>query len=902
MTQRSPRRFARFALLGGSLLLVVLVVSLLFARGWLRHSAEAALPQIDGSLHVAGLSAPVTVERDAHGVPHLRAANIDDLILAQGYVTAQDRLFQMDLLRRHAAGELAEVLGPALLEHDRMQRTLQIRAAADNALSHLPARQLHLMERYAAGVNASMTEQLADHAAHLPLNFKLLGSRPAPWTARDCLLVSLVLYEDLTNAYPEKLARELVSRKLSEGRPPDEAAALLHDLYPVGSWRDHPPTDPVKDLTVDGPPMEQIPLDESQSSLHAPAPASALPRPVAMLATATQLRDLNAQIAPYLHPAAACADCRPGSNNWAVSGAHTASGKPMLSNDMHLAMSVPGVWYEADLEAPGEAGGEPFHVAGVTIPGLPLVVVGHNQHIAWGFTNLGGDVQDVYIETLRGDPGHEEFRATDGSWQPLVHLPERIHVKGRVDTVLDVRATRHGGTLSPLLGPALTDDKRPLALRWTLYDASILKVPFFEVDSAHDWPSFLAAFSTFGGPSQNVVYADDAGHIGYHAIGAIPLRGAAGLTTVAAAPADDAAADAPVALNTSMSGPLPSVPVVPSAATEWSGYIPFDRLPQIFDPPGGVVATANARVTPNDYPFPITLSWASPYRNERIWHLLAHRNDLKSTDMLAIQTDISSAFDQALAQRLAYALDHSSALAGGHYKGKETTTLRQAANLLRVFNGRMATDSAAASIVSTVHHALWGELLAARLHVTAKGLDAQAAAVNSLYQWGERDYALEEILLHQPQRWLPAGYGNWNDFLTDATARALAEAHAPGDLAKWQYGSIHTLEVSDAVLGRSPAVRTLLGMRTGTGEQPLSGDSDTVKQVGHAFGPSERLTVDLADPDHTTLNLTMGQSGDPASPFYLDQFPAWMTGRTFAFAFSDAAAKAAAVHTLTLNP
>ena len=905
-TPHTPRPLLTRTRLARGVAFLFLALALLAGAGWLiagyriRSQARASLPQLDGTLRVPGLAASVTVARDARGVPTIHAQTIDDLVFAQAFVTAADRLFQMDMLRRHAAGELAAVYGPALLPHDKLQRTLQIRAAADRAIAILPPQQLHLLEVYSRGVNAAIAQQ----STHLPVEFHLLGYEPAPWTPRDSLLVALAMFQDLTDTYPGKLARETMEQRLSP--------ELIADLYPVGSWRDHPPANPIPDLTIQGPAIEQVPLDESQSRLHLPISPRPLPAEPWALSPA-----------PYPEPS-----FTPGSNNWALSGAHTASGKPLLSNDMHLTHTLPGIWYETALQA--DEGN--LQVAGVTIPGLPLIVVGHNGHIAWGFTNLGADVQDVYIETLRGSGNTREFQAADGSWQPVVHLTEHIQVRHALNTTLDILATRHGGTVTPILTPLLPGETRPLALRWTLYDPAILQLPSLDIAQAHDWPSFLAAFAQFGGPAQNVVYADDAGHIGYHAAGRIPLRGPAEqLASSAAAglPADIASPVDPTSATTSptiqkddanplagtglqnpathtqpqLSGPLSPVPLVPSPAHEWSGYIPFDQLPQVFDPPSGIVATANARVTPDDYPYPITLNWAAPYRVERIVHALAHRTGLKPEDMLGLQNDVYSDFDHVLAERLAYSLDRGTALTGQAYTAGQQRSLRQAADLLRTWNGRMNLDSPAAAIVYAVHAELWPMLLEPHTAPPpGKGGVFSAALLNSLYTWGERDYALEQILAHNPPRWLPPAYPTWDDFLTAAVNRALVDAKAPADLATWKYGTAfstggeaHTVDIEHPLFAQSALLRRLLGAPTGTGPQPQSGDATTVKQVGHTFGPSERFTADLADLQHSTLNIVAGQSGNPLSPWFLDQFPAWLRGTTYP-------QHAPATHTLTLTP
>ena len=903
------------------ILAVLLLAAYLIAGPWLRSATRAALPQLDGSLVVPGLTAPVTVARDAQGVPYIRAASADDLIRAQGFITAQDRLFQMDTLRRHAAGELAAILGSSLLQHDRLQRTLQLRAAADRALAQLPDEQRHMLELYADGVNAQIHLQIAQQSAHLPPEFRILHYTPAPWTPRDSMLVYLAMFEDLTNQWAAKLQRESLSARL----PPE----LVPDLYPVGSWRDHPPNLPVTDLTLPGPPILQVPLDESQAALKLPA-----------LAPTTEAAQLIATLArTYATPPdPACADCRPGSNNWVVSGAHTASGKPLLANDMHLNLAVPGIWYEADLAVTGSA--NDLHIAGVTLPGLPLIVVGHNQHIAWGFTSLGADVQDVYIEQTRGSGSSAEFQATDGTWQPILHLSEHIVIRGAPDATLDVTATRHGDAITPVLTPLLKDRSRTLALRWTIYDPAVLQLPLMAIAEAHDWPSFNAAFAQFGGPSMNVVYADDAGHIGYHAVGRIPLRGparnpalAAPLPDDLATPADlppenatagirqtpDPLANSPIAATAPApavmaSGPLSPVPLVPSPASEWSGYIPYDKLPAVFDPPDGLLATANSRIVPDDYPFPVALNWGAPYRNDRLWHMLAHRRGLTPVDMLALQSDIYSDFDHVLAQRLAYAVDHSKLIHNSSASDKRQVLA--AADLLRNFSGQMSTDSPAAAIVSATHNVLWRVLLEPRLDSKAPApapnarqsgsIDptqkSRANEIAELYTWGERDYALEQILGHEPPRWLPPHFASWDDLLASALDLGLRDAHAPRDLSHWRYGEIHTIELEHPVFSQSRLLQHLLRLPTGTGTHPQSGDGTTVKQTGIAFGPSERMTVDLADLDRSTLNLPLGQSGNPASPWYLDQFPAWLHGGTFPLPFTEAAVRQATTHTLTLTP
>ena len=555
-TSSRRRRALRVAASLGVVLLLLVVCAFTAGRLWLRHALRDSLPQTEGTLHVAGLQTAVQVTRDAHGVPHIIASNIDDLVFAQGYVTAQDRLWQMDMLRRHGGGELAEVLGSSQVPHDRTQRYLQLRESAERDANLLPQEQRHSLERYAAGVNAEMAAAIA--AGHLPAEFRVLGYTPRPWNVADSLVIGLVMAEDLSTSYPDKLNREAVAARLD--------GELVADLYPATTWRDRPPAEGKPDLTAPRE-MLDIPLDESQASLRSRQHAADLAR----------AREVLAQSVPGLR----CASCGSGSNNWVVSGAHSASGKPLVANDMHLSLTAPGIWYTADLQS-GD-----FHVSGVTLPGTPFVIVGHNAHVAWGFTNSYADVQDLYVEQVEGDT----FLGGDGQRHPLHHQHERIRVKRGADVDFDVLETEHGGALTPILSPLYPHETRALALRWTVFDPGATSFPFFRVNAASSGSELVQALRDFAVPSQNLVYADDAGHIGYHLLGRVPLRGDAH--------------------GRSGISPVP----VRSGSYEWAGYIGYDDLPAVTDPAGGILATANARITPDAYPYQVSLDWALPYRN-----------------------------------------------------------------------------------------------------------------------------------------------------------------------------------------------------------------------------------------------------------------------------------------------
>jgi penicillin amidase len=787
-------------------LLVLLIASAAF---WIYWTEKRELPQVDGAITLNGLSAPVTVIRDKLGVPHIRAQSFDDLFFAQGFVTAQDRLWQMDASRRLAAGELAELLGPSMLKHDRQQRYLQMRAACERGMAALNPQERHLLEAYAQGVNAFI-ERNRDR---LPLEFKLLHYTPARWRVLDSLLIGANMHQMLNTQYDVELKREKLIRHLN----PQE----ISDLYPQSSWRDLPPAEQADPSAAAEPlPSQQKPDSNDQEEDQLPKSRT------------------SSLFSPFEAPR--CEMCVPGSNNWVVSGEHTASGKPLLSNDMHLGHSIPDIWYEAHLT---KGDGQEYDVAGVTLPGLPFVIVGHNRRIAWGFTNLGPDVQDLFVEQFNS-AGQV---ATPNGWQEPRRAHEIIHVKGKPDDAFDVLVTRHG----PVITPTLKNESRQLALQWTLYDPSVLGIPFMEVDSARNWQEFRAAFSKFGGPSQNVVYADVDGHIGYQATGKIPIR-------------------------VSGDGLLPQSGA--DAAHDWTGYVPFDQLPSVYDPPSGILATANGRITPDGYPHLLANDWGSAYRTARIFHLLNEGRQLKPADMLAIQTDVTSEMERFFSDRFVYAVDHA----------KNTSPrVRQAAEIMRGWDGRMEKDSAAAAVANSSRRHLMKLLLIPKL-----GDDF------TNYDWWFSTAALENIVTHRPPRWLPQGYKSYDDVLVAAVQRAVDSEAAPRDLRNWRWGMQFPVEVQHPVLGSIP----ILSHFSGTGSHLQSGSGSTVKQIGVDLGPSERLTVDFSNLDQSTLNIVIGESGHLLSPHYKDQFKAWYEGSTFALPFSEAAVNAAAEHKLALQP
>jgi penicillin amidase len=821
-----------------SWILGLIVAILAGAVGYAYLLARSALPQLDGTAQVTGLSGPVTVTRDAHGVPTIEARTLEDLFFAQGYVTAQDRLWQMDVMRRFGAGELSEILGEDTLRIDREQRILGLRAAAKKSLEITNPRDRGYFEAYARGVNA----YIGTHSGRLPIEFRILRYAPKPWQPEDSVVIANQMVKDLNYHYfYDALDREKILAKLGP--------ELTADLYVNRSWHDRPPTVMREDLNEPSNTNSNNSgdSDDDDDSDDDSGPDNSV----------TQRRGLAIEIT-------APEEALPvdGSNDWVVSGAHTTTGKPLLSNDMHLGHQMPNLWYEAHLQAGA------FNVAGVTLPGMPYVIVGHNQRIAWGFTNVGPTVTDVYIENFNQQGAYQ----TPSGWVQPEHRAEVIHIKSKPDVTIDVKITRHG----PVITDLVPGETRPLALRWTLYDG--LRMPFFDVNSAQNWEEFQHAFSLLDAPGQNAVYADVDGNIGYHATGKVPIR-----------PAGDGSLPVNGADN----------------AHEWTGFIPFEKLPSVYNPSSGIIATANGRITPDDYPHSISMEWEAPWRTARIYHVLESGRKFSAADMLALQTDVHSEAELFAAERLVYAVDHAA---------KPSARARQAADLMRNWDGRMLASSAAPTIAALSTWHLRRLLLEPKLEsVPEESTKPDSAKPDSAkkdskktegilgwqtYSWEQRSVWLENILLHHPKRWLPEKYSNYEELLTAAVEAAVSDADAPIDLASWHWGRFNAVQIEHPVLGKIPLIKRW----TGPGVQEQSGSGYTVKAVTRHHGPSERFTANLADLDQSTLNIVTGQGGNFLSPYYMDQWKAWYEGTTFTLPFSPGAVEHAKAHRLVLEP
>jgi penicillin amidase len=822
----ASRRSIGLRIFSGLIFIPILLIVGAVAYAYI--TARAALPQLDGNLSVRGLSAPVKVTRDGHGVPSIEAASLEDLFLAQGYVTAQDRLWQMDVMRRFGAGELSEILGEDTLKIDREHRILGLRAAAKKSLGTASPRDRSYFEAYARGVNTF----IEDHRKSLPIEFHILKYLPKPWQAEDSIVIANQMVKDLNfYTFGDTLAREKILAKLGP--------ELTADLYVNRSWHDRPPTVMREDLSDQQNQSDAGERDDTDQDKDKDdddfdddsGPDNAVTRQAGGISIWDQ----------HIPEAAN------GSNDWVVSGAHTVTGKPLLSNDMHLGHQMPNLWYEAHLKSGS------LDVVGVTLPGMPYVIVGHNQRVAWGFTNVGPTVADAFIETCDAQGAYQ----TPQGWQQPEHREEVIHVKAKPDVTVDVKITRHG----PIISELIPGESRQVALRWTLYDG--LHMPFFDVDTAQNWDDFRKAFSQLDAPGQNVVYADVDGNIGYQTTGHIPIR-AAGDGSLPVSGADD--------------------------AHEWKSYIPFDKLPRIYNPSSGIIATANGRITPDNYPYSVSAEWEAPWRTARIYHVLESGRKFASSDMLTLENDVQSENDLFAAERFVYSVDHAA---------KPSPRAKQAADMMRNWDGRMLASSTAATVAVRSAHELTRLLLEPKLGSAPEDQNQQETALSwKTYHWQMETVWLQNVMLHQPKRWLPEKYSNYDELLTAAVEAAVNGPDAPKDLGAWRWGRVNAIAIEHPVLGKIPGLERW----TAPGIKEQSGSGYTVKAVTRHHGPSERFTANLADLDQSTLNTVTGQDGNFLSPYYMDQWKAWYEGSTYALPFTQQAVEASRVHRLVLQP
>ena len=745
--------------------IAALVVLILVAGGggylWLRGS----LPQIDGRIQVSGLSGPVEIVRDRNGIPHIFARSAIDAQFGLGFVHAQDRLWQMEMNRRIGAGRLSEVVGEAGLTVDRFLRTLGIYRQAERTFDNLDIETRAGLEAYAAGVNAF----LETRSGPLPPEFLILRHTPERWRPADSLVWVKMMAWDLSGNWGGELLRARMARRLTPRQIGD-----LYPPYPEGGIV------ALKDYAAL---LGDLRLDALQAALPAPP------------------------------------DPNNGSNNWVLSGTRTATGKPLLANDPHLGLGAPSLWYFAHLNAPG------LDVIGATLPGVPTVVLGRNDRIAWGFTNTGPDTQDLFIERI--DPANPKNYLTPTGSQPFETRREVISVKGGEDVILNVRETRHGPVISDILDDAgeVVGEREVLAFAWTaLRDDDLTAQASRKLNQARNWDEFVAALRDFHSPQQNIVYADVDGNIGFYAPARVPLRDP----------------------RNTLRGMMPAPGW--TGENDWVGFIPFNELPNAFNPQGGAIATANNQIVPDDYPYFITAEWSAPYRAERIKELLNAREKHSIQSFKDMQGDVRSPFARIF---LPYLLE-------AQVTGEAAS---EALTLLRAWDGTMDRDRPEPLIFSAWYREL------TRL--------VYADELGDLFEdyWGFRPVFMANVL---------SGDGQWcNDIGTGpretcaerislALDRALAALQDDygDDIGDWRWGDAHSAHSEHRPFSGQPVVGALFDI-----DLPSGGDAETLNAARFSIadpenpfrqfhGPSLRAIYDLGDPNRSLFIHSSGQSGN----------------------------------------
>ncbi len=770
--------------------------------------ADRALPQTQGTATLDGPLLPhatLRIERDASGIPTIVADSAHDASFGLGFVHAQDRLWQMETHRRIGAGRLAEAFGPGALDTDRFLRALAVREAAAAQWQRMPAATRELVQAYADGVNAFIGSQMRAR----PPEFVLLSIDPEPWTPLDTLSWALMMAWDLGGNWSVELLRLRLALQMA-----DASVARIDQLLP-------------------------------------PVPGEQAPEGLDYVALYRGLGLGSGRAGDPLRSWLRLPDAAPpsgiegvGSNNWVVAGSRSTTGHPLLANDPHLKLSTPALWYLARIEIPG------LKMAGATLPGLPGLVLGQNEQLAWGFTNTGPDVQDLYIEAV--DPQDpKRYRTPDGT-EAFETRDETIRVKGAADVPITVRRTRHGpvisdaGVADDVLGAA---PRHVLALRWTALDPDNDAIsPALAMQSASTVDAFIEATRGWVAPMQNMVVADRNGRIAMVAAGRVPLR----------KPDNDLQGRAPA----------PGW----DARYDWAGFVPTDETPRELDPERGFIATANQRVTPPGYPHFIGSDWALPYRQQRIEQLLQSRPLHSLADMQAMQADIRSLAAPVLLPWLQSA-------------NSEHPLAAKALDALRGFDGTMDGSKAAPLIFWA-----WQRQLAIGIFSDDVGATLwQKSLASRTFQ-----DALEGVLQRDDAGWCDdRGTPVLETCAVQAGAaltRALDELQQRfgADVSTWKWQRAHQMRAEHRPFSRVPALARLFELRA-----PVGGDTHTinVSRVGlkpdpvtdelylDEHGPSLRAVYDLADPVQSRVIQSSGQSGIVFSPRYRSFLPLWASQR-----------------------
>lgn len=781
------------------------------------NSSQTAPQQT--AVQIKGIKDRITIRRDERGIPYVEAQNDEDLYFGQGYAAAQDRLWQMDLFRRTARGELAEILGAGpnnvAIDQDKLHRTYGFAQTAEAELANASPQTRATLEAYARGVNAYASSL---DPKSMPPEFQILQYSFRPWTPADSLVVVKIFAEALSDTWRLDIMRQAMSIL-----PAEKRAELLPEISAI-------------DVLVLG--------KDTQSKVKSSAlvkPERVSPETLANLAHNREIA------AAALDRVGLHTDALAASNNWVVSGKRTVTGKPLLSNDPHLRATAPSIWHLVHLSAPG------VRVAGVGTAGLPGVIIGHNDRIAWGFTNVGPDVQDLYVEKF--NPDNPKQYQTPSGWQAVVIRREEIKVRKGIgssehDVVnYDVTVTRHG----PII---FEGDGKRYALRWTALDPSKNNPnSTVALNRAGNWKEFNAALESFTAPTQNIVYADVDGHIGYHAAGVVPIRKSGD----GSVPYDGA-----------------------TDAGEWTSYIPIAKLPTLYDPPSGIIVTANQRIVGTDYPYFLTHSWAQPYRARRIFDLLNEKPKLSSDDFRRVLGDVYSIAGMTFTKEAVKLL-----------RPKLTPTdekLRATLDAFEKWDGRVNAESTVAPIAAQMRLAFRSKILTAAL--------GQELVRN--YQWSNFDTTLDRVLVEQRAAWLPKEFSSYADLLRasyDDAVNALTR-NLGADETKWTWGEMAKARFPHP-LGGAPFIGGQFTIppfpQNGTG-----GFIGATVNVGQSV--SMRLIADPSNWDKTQQGIALGESGWPKSPHWSDQLADWRAVTPREFPFTQPAVLAATKETLILEP
>jgi penicillin G amidase len=845
----APRghRVRRAVAVIGVLVLVVLVA----AGGFLTWTVHRSVPTVDGSLDVAGLQSTTEVVRDARGVPQIYADTSHDLFMAQGYVHAQDRFWEMDMRRHITAGRLSELFGPGELTTDAVVRTLGWRRVAEQEVALLSEQTRSGLQAYADGVNAYLAQR---SPVELSAEYAVLGLvvdryTPEPWTIVDSLAWLKAMAWDLRGNLSEETQRALMLSAMDRSE--------VEQLYPGYDF--------AHQATVVSTPQPQAVVAAGAAGAGGGTAVSGSAASVGPAASA--MDSLGALLGPG-GPGI-------GSNAWVVSGSRTTTGRPMLANDPHLGPSQPGIWYQNGLHCRVVGAACPYDVTGFSFAGMPAVVIGHNADVAWGFTNIGADVTDLVLEKVDGDTYEYQDRRL-----PVASRTEVIAVAGGAPVTITVRSTQNGPIISDALpaaaevgakgvvpGIAPRKGGYAVALRWTALQPRDSVQAVFALDVAHDWTSFRAAAAEFAVPAQNMLYADRVGNIGYQMPGAIPIRSGGGNGRY------------PVAGWT--------------GHDRWVGEIPFAALPTELNPPSGYIVSANNAVVGPDYPYLITTDWTDGYRSDRIAQLITAAGKVDVNTLRAIQADTLNPMAAQLDPYLLAVRPGAAAL--------------PAQDLLRAWDGTQPVDSAAAAYFNAV----WRHLLALTftddLARTAADPDPDGGGRWFQAVAGMLDRPDDPLWANAAD---PRDLRTRDDVLRAAMDDASAELRdrLGSDPAGWRWGALHTVTLTNATLGTGGPAPVQWALNQAPVEMP--GGSAAVNATGWDardgyavdWGPSFRMVVDLADLDASGWVNQTGASGHAFSAHYADQTATWAAGRTFDWPFSAGAVNATAVSRLDLNP